>query len=197
MHASPADVPEAFASNRDAPVTHIDQLLASGKHVPFWRPGLFFIAKSIGWKWLLLGPALVAAMGMPAAIAISPKLFVFLGIELKLWLFAIGISTAIIGHAMATCIKRRVDAFCIHCGYTLQGLGSAGKCSECGRAFVAGLSDEYKKDPHFFRERVKQLRRHPQNVWISASSGPQPAEPSPHANPPPIPPASLPPSPPA
>jgi hypothetical protein len=95
------------------------------------------------------------------------------GLEIKIWALAIGTAAAILGHAMATCIKRRMDPFCIHCGYTLQGLVANGTCSECGRPFVAGLSDEYKKDPHFFRERVRQLRKHPQTVWIHAG---KPAE---------------------
>ena len=46
-----------------------------------------------------------------------------------------------------------------------------GTCPECGRPFVRALSDEYRKDPHFFRHRYAVRRRHPAGFSLQAGEG--------------------------
>ena len=72
-------------------------------------------------------------------------------------------------------VKARRDPFCIHCGYSLQGLADSGTCPECGRPYLFSLVEEYRKDPHFFVERYRSSRQLPTRVAaFAAGDGPTP-----------------------
>jgi hypothetical protein len=54
-----------------------------------------------------------------------------------------------------SCMVKRTEPFCIHCGYTLAGLPDDHACPECGRRYNFRLIDEYRRDPHWFMQRYK------------------------------------------
>lgn len=146
-----------------------------GADVPFWRPGAAEIAKALGWKWLILLPCLLVVIGGPVFAVTLPGVVMHgLSGEIKLWILAIGASITLILSAIKRGVAARKDAFCIHCGYSLESLSETGRCPECGRTYVRSMVDEFRKDPHFFEVRYKKLKSHPPAVAFAAGLGPTP-----------------------
>ena len=44
------------------------------------------------------------------------------------------------------------EPFCIHCGYDLTGLPDHHTCPECGRPYTFATINEYRRDPHWFKQ---------------------------------------------
>ena len=57
--------------------------------------------------------------------------------------------------AMGSALRARREPFCIHCGYSLQGLPDHYPCPECGRPNCLRLIDEYRRDPAWFIARCR------------------------------------------
>jgi hypothetical protein len=93
---------------------------------------------------------------------------------IKLWVLAIGVCVTMFVWGVKNVVKARTDPFCIHCGYSVSGLGERGQCPECGRGFTVGLSKEYQKDPQFFRERCRVRHTHPATHTFRAGEGATP-----------------------
>ena len=51
------------------------------------------------------------------------------------------------GHLRDKATKARRDPFCLHCGWTLNGLPQEGNCPECGRAFKMQVVEMFRRDP--------------------------------------------------
>lgn len=172
-------VPEpVYASVAEVPPQPTDALtpdfvtMFEGRQVPFWRPGAADIARGIGWKWLIVLPALAVVLGAPVAAFALGRRGEFAAHFIKLWVFAVGVLVTIVIGAVRRVVGARKDDFCIHCGYSMSGLGDVGKCPECGRPYVRSLIAEYKKDPHFFAHRYGKLRSHPVSAGLAAGMGP-------------------------
>jgi hypothetical protein len=58
-------------------------------------------------------------------------------------------------------VRARTDLFCVHCGYSLEGLPDHHRCPECGRPYHFWVVEEYKRDPDWFIMRWKARRRLP------------------------------------
>ncbi|MFA6045957.1 MAG: hypothetical protein WC718_13325 [Phycisphaerales bacterium] len=163
--------PPTGASPSHLPATDITggaSLLASmlpAGDVPFWRPGILALAAALGWRWIFMGPALLFTIAPIIAFAEAPGgrvgmmwLFTF-----KLWIFAISVVISLSIWALRNAVRQRKGVFCIHCGYDLSGSLAKGACPECGRPYIVGICDEYKKDPAFFRTRFAAIRSLPKN----------------------------------
>ncbi len=145
------------------------------KDVPFYRPGALDIAKTIGWRWVLLVPILMVIAALPMTLFLPrPVMVQVVQVELKLVLLAIGGGVTIVLWAVRNAINTRADLFCIHCGYNIEGLGEEGTCPECGRNFQLPIIREFKKDPHFFVARWKAIKDAPKAVPFTAGDGPTP-----------------------
>ena len=122
--------------------------------VPWWTPSFSDAARHLGWRWILFIPALLALVGL-LALPLRRDWFSVLMAFWKPIVIAIALPTGAAIHAMKTVVQHRKEPFCIHCGYTLQGLPDGHRCPECGRRFSLAVIDEYRRDPQWFVKRWK------------------------------------------
>ncbi len=169
--ASPADVPPQPAEA----LTPDFVSMFEGRDVPFWRPGAGDVVRTIGWRWLVILPvgAFVVLLPLAAVLRLGGPGFQFFQF-IKLWILAIGVVITIVLSAIRRGVAARQGNFCIHCGYSLDGLGDRGTCPECGRAYDTIVLAEFRKDPHFFMARYKAARSHPVGEAFAAGEGPTP-----------------------
>jgi len=147
--------------------------LATDDEPTWWQPGWEDVVQFVGWRWLLLAPAIVCVLVFaggwfyPQFRVVS----VMIGIKLGIVLFALALS--LVGYVTRKALKAGTAPFCIFCGYNLTGLPDHYRCPECGRAYTHALVEEYRKDPHWFIERWKQSHQIPDRAQPFAS-GPIP-----------------------
>ncbi len=82
---------------------------------------------------------------------------------LKIWISGVSVVVSLSIWGMRNAVRERKGVFCIHCGYDLSGSQAQGTCPECGRPYIVGICEEFKKDPAFFRTRFAALRSLPKN----------------------------------
>ncbi|MBY0263376.1 MAG: hypothetical protein K2Q20_13595 [Phycisphaerales bacterium] len=167
VHASPASLPPdqlAAIGQLGGETLHGLRTIAGMPEVRFWRPGLVDVAAAMGWWWTLLAPSLMVIASPLLLFAYSGWGAIMVSIyTIKLWILALGIAITLYIRAVRRAVQVRTDPFCIHCGYSLSDAATT-RCPECGAAFTPGISDEYRKDPAFFRSRVAALRRLPRSI---------------------------------
>ena len=165
---SPVDMPAA----PDRPDVHPALSSVLGD-VPWWRPGTLDVLRVLGWRWVLMAPALAVGVGVPLATLLGYSRVVNLlaPLSIKALALAWGVILSLGAWAIRNAVRKRRDPFCIHCGYSLVGLGESGRCPECGRGYSAALTEEYRKDPHFFAHRHREARRHPAATPFTAGTG--------------------------
>jgi hypothetical protein len=139
--------------------------------VPWWRPGTTDVARAIGWRWLILAPALATGIVLPMLPLFIYHGWLFAASTWKIWVTAWAIVVSMVAYGIRNVVKTRRDPFCIHCGYSLTGLAEEGQCPECGRLYHPSLIEEYRKDPHFFAHRHKMAGSHPPPVVFAAGEG--------------------------
>ena len=86
----------------------------------------------------------------------------------KLWLWLGAGAVGAMVEAMRQATKARAEPFCIHCGYTLEGLPDQHICPECGRPYSFELIRQYQNDPKWFVQRWKMQHGNPINVRFEA-----------------------------
>lgn len=153
-----------------------DFLTVFDSGTPWWRPGLSDIARTIGWRWVVVLPLAAFIVAAPFMMFMMPGRLSgqLLSTEIKVLTLAIGGIVSIVIWAIKNVVKARKDDFCIHCGYSVVGLGEEGQCPECGRHFSLLLIHEYRKDPHFFVDRWRALKDAPRPEPFLAGDGPTP-----------------------
>lgn len=173
--------PTVFASAVDlpkAPAEAIDPdflLRFNDEEIPFWRPTLGYTAQAIGWRWVFLFPALTVVVWLPLWLIFHSRALMYAAPHLIfLWGFSLAVVISIVEEAVKHGVRRRLEPFCIHCGYNVEGLGDEGRCPECGRLFLRSLIDEFRKDPEFFAHRCRKAKSHPPALVFAAGMGPTP-----------------------
>jgi hypothetical protein len=128
---------------------------------PWWTPSWADRARAIGWKWIFALPA-VLVIGLLAGSWFRGELLIplwFLGA--KIILLCLAVPIVLLLEVVRSVTARRTDPFCIHCGYTLQGLPDDHTCPECGRRYNFRLVEEYRRDPRWFIQRYQAHDTHP------------------------------------
>jgi len=136
--------------------------LASDDEPTWWQPGWEDVRRFVGWRWILLAPALLCIAAFIGGWYFAPLrgAAVAVGVKLGLVVFAFAVSLA--GYVTRMALKAGSEPFCIYCGYNLTGLPDDYRCPECGREYTHAIIAEYRKDPHWFIERWRQSHRTPQ-----------------------------------
>lgn len=123
--------------------------------IRWWRPGWRDIARHVGWRWVLLTPAItMVVVWLFFRRSPLPAWFVWM-IQGKIAIFVGAVALTLAGFTARRMVRARSEPFCIFCGYDLSGLPDNYRCPECGRPYTWRLIDEYRKDPHWFIERYK------------------------------------------
>lgn len=124
--------------------------------IRWWRPSCGEVCRKVGWRWLLLTPALGLILLWVATWYLLIPDAVFYMLEIKLLIFCAAIAISMGAFVARTAIRARREPFCIYCGYCLEGLPDNYRCPECGRPYTWALIDEYRRDPHWFIERWRR-----------------------------------------
>ncbi|MBI4719555.1 MAG: hypothetical protein HY763_17295 [Planctomycetes bacterium] len=135
---------------------------AGGESAPtWWQPGWHDIARFVGWRWVLLAPALGVVAAFVGAFLWAPLRGVLLIVGAKLLLLVAAVALSLAAYVIRRAVRARTEPFCIFCGYNLTGLPDNYRCPECGRPYTWRLVDEYRKDPLWFAARWKMHTQHP------------------------------------
>jgi hypothetical protein len=146
--------PAVIASPSEAPWLH-------DPDVVFWRPSFSDLARHVGWRWILLLPALLVIL----VVVLIPFRFGFF--QLLFWgggkfaIFAFALPIVLAGAVIKEAVNGREHPFCIHCGYDLTNLPDLHNCPECGRFYSLKLNAEYRRDPRWFIERCRMHKELP------------------------------------
>lgn len=130
-----------------------DVTQTSGEEIRWWRPGWQDVVHHVGWRWILLSPAIGLALIYAASwyLPISRNLMWML--QFKILVFEAGIAISLAAYVVRKIIRARQEPFCIFCGYDLSTLPKSYRCPECGRPYTWDLIAEYRRDPQWFIER--------------------------------------------
>ncbi len=129
--------------------------------VPWWKPGFAESLRYVGWRWILILPA-IAVILLLILSPFNPFVWQYMLIGGgKLLILIIGAPFALAGRAFSQAVKARKDPFCMHCGYGLTGLPDLHRCPECGQPYSFKLIEEYRRDPNWFIQRWKQRHQVP------------------------------------
>jgi hypothetical protein len=134
-----------------SPTTDPSWLPAPGE--PFWKPRLLESLRYLRWRILLIALALGFAGLMFYLLRWTQLVWV-----ISLWkpitmVVAIPILASV--STVHSALRARRDPFCIHCGYSLEGLPDHYHCPECGRPYCLRLIEEYRRDPAWFVQRCR------------------------------------------
>jgi hypothetical protein len=161
------DVDHKLADHSDAAGLLPPAMYASPAHLPdcanlsWWQPGVADVWRYVGWRWILLSPAIVLLLFLIGAWMFRPIWQVFFVWGVKLAIFVTGIAITLLGYVVRVAVRARHEPFCIHCGYCLSGLPDKYRCPECGRSYEWRVIQEYRRDPQWFIERWKAQQNLP------------------------------------
>ncbi len=130
-----------------------------GDDVQWWRPSWRDGWQFVGWRWVFLLPTVLLVVSLfPPMIRLWAP---FLALGLKLAIFMVAVALTLAGYVFRRAARARTEPFCIFCGYNLSGLPDHYRCPECGRPYTWRLIAEYRRDPQWFIERYRALRKLP------------------------------------
>jgi hypothetical protein len=159
-----------------APATSVaspTQMPAGDGDVPWWTPTWTDLAWQLGWKWIFALPAVVVLGLLVGSLWNGAWLMPLWFVGIKIVSICVVIPFLLLLEMARQAICARKEPFCIHCGYGLSGLPDNHTCPECGRAYSFAVIEEYRRDPHWFRQRYKMRGQMPQrDAPFHAGSGP-------------------------
>ena len=155
------EVPQNYTRRRHAlaeivpaePVASPTNLLDLGGDVRWWKPSWRDRARAVGWKWCFALPALIVVGLLTASLWHGQYFLPIWMLGTKLAAVSILIPIVLLIEVVRICAAVRKDPFCIHCGYSLEGLADNHRCPECGRPYSFAMIAEYRRDPHWFIRR--------------------------------------------
>lgn len=124
--------------------------------VRWWKPSLATLLGELGWAWwLLLGLCTLVLAGW---VAILPFAGIWGLVTYKIALLGVVVILTIRSKAVRRILAARREPFCIHCGYSLDGLDAFGDCPECGMPYSLAVVEDYRRDPAWFIRRYEMAR---------------------------------------
>ncbi len=146
-----------------SPSRHNENSVENPADVPWWTPSWQDSAKHLGWRWIFAAPAAAIILLAIAAVTVRgvfllPLLFA----GIKFVLIALALPFVLLLEMWRKAIQSRKEPFCIHCGYGLTGLPDHHTCPECGRPYTFATINEYRRDPHWFKQRYKMIGHLPE-----------------------------------
>ena len=157
----PPPIPQRFLSPTDLPAD------ADGS-LPWWKPTWGDVARRLGWRWLYFIPVLLVLMLVGWSLFSHAWFLNFWWWGGKLWIWLGAGAVGAVVEAMRQATKARNEPFCIHCGYTLQGLPDQHICPECGRPYSFELIKLYQNDAKWFVQRWEMRHSNPINAPFAA-----------------------------
>jgi hypothetical protein len=121
--------------------------------LPWWRPTWGDVARRLGLRWLYIVPVAAVLIGVVVLCLLRFWFFNLVLTTWKLWVLLLVGGVAAIAEAIRQVTRARSEHFCLHCGYTLEGLPDQHICPECGRPFSFELIRLYQNDPKWFKQR--------------------------------------------
>jgi hypothetical protein len=161
----PTDTPARHALGQIVPPEPLASpmsMLDMGDDVPWWTPSWRDRACAVGWKWIFALPAVLVLGLMIASFWYGQFLAPLWMMGVKVIVLSLAVPVVLLLEVVRGCMAGRKGHFCIHCGYSLDGLPDHYTCPECGRPYSFALVDEYRRDPHWFIQRYKMRRQLPQ-----------------------------------
>lgn len=156
---SPTDRPLEQTAPPPVFATPADVAPAGDEEIRWWRPGWGDVWRQVGWRWVLLTPALaMIAVWLFFRRSPLPPFFVLL-VQGKIAIFVGAIALSLAAYTTRRMVRARSEPFCIFCGYNLTNLPDNYRCPECGRPYTWRLIAEYRKDPNWFIERWQARQR--------------------------------------
>lgn len=140
----------------DMSATPADVRVRPDEEICWWRPGWEDVARHVGWRWVLLSPAIGLVLLYVGTWYVPLPRGVMWMLEIKLLVFVVAIAFSLAGFVVRRIIRARREPFCIYCGYNLTSLPDNYRCPECGRPYTWALIAEYRRDPQWFIERWRQ-----------------------------------------
>jgi len=136
--------------------------------LPWWKPTWVDVARRLGWRWLYMIPLALLLSVLVLAFFARWSYFSLLFYGGKLWLWLGAGAMGAVVQAVRQATSARGEPFCIHCGYTLEGLPDQHICPECGRPYSFGLIRQYQQDPGWFVKRWKLQHANPRTIPFEA-----------------------------
>lgn len=156
-----------------ATVASPTQMLGDDDNVAWWTPTWRDIARQVGWKWIFALPAFVVIGLGIGSIWYGRLMFPLWMVGVKVLAVSLAIPLVLMLEVARVATSARKDPFCIHCGYGLTGLPDHHTCPECGRPYSFDIIEEYRRDPHWFRQRHKMRGQMPRaDAPFIAGKGP-------------------------
>ncbi len=125
--------------------------------IRWWRPSVWTAARELGAWWLFL--VVVGVIAIAGSVVLLPVVGCFAVILFKVALLGVAAIIAARSRGIQRTMAARREPFCIHCGYSLGGLGDRGACPECGMVYSFNIVRDFRRDPDWFIKRFEMTRR--------------------------------------
>ena len=146
---------------------------------PYWQPSHGETIKLLGWRWLLVLPAVAMIALTVYGLFIGNPFLAYNMCGFGVITLVVILPAVVLGHAARTAVSMRKEPFCIHCGYDLTSMPDHYRCPECGRPYTFAQINEYRHNPWWYIQRRKIASQAPAAQVPLAMPAPPPGQQNP------------------